>query len=680
MKLKFTLLVNLLCCVFFAHAQTNVALNKQVVVSTGDGDAIVNGDVGGARWESVHGPGIQWAYVDLGAVYNISQIKIVWEGAGAKNYQIQVSNDINNWGTAVQDITNNATLVNDYTGLAVSGRYVRIYCTERMLPYGYSIFELEVYSTTVPSNLAPKVKFTAPGGGATHTYTSSSPGTIPFTVSATDADGTVSKVEFFNGNTKLGEDTSSPYNYTWTDLPTGNYVVTAVATDNTGNVAYSQALNIVVELPIVIPQCGGIGMDSDYSYKFSWDAANPTITFIPNPNRPTTGATTLILYYNTTGADPLPGYNIQPNVPFTLNVANGETAYFYFTYSYPAGGEKNNAAARHQFVVGSCNSTINLARSQPITASTVNGVELAKNANDNNNGTRWQAANVNNRNDIQWIYVDLGDVYDLTGVNILWEGAKAEEYTIQATNNPNGTWSDLLTITGNLTATAAQRNHTVTGTGRYLRIYCTKKTAEFPQYGYSIYEIQAFGMPHTGPLPVSLIGFESKLANNGSVNLTWATSSEQNNSYFLLERSADGKTFGLLNKVSSKGSNSQSRLDYQYTDRTPLAGANYYRLTQFDLNGDHQIVGHTTQNVSLTVQSLTLSPNPLVGTELTINVSNTKAATAKVTISSITGAIIYSQTLNVAAGLAKANLNTKPAAGIYLVKVADLPTQKLIIK
>ncbi|MBL7816000.1 MAG: T9SS type A sorting domain-containing protein [Saprospiraceae bacterium] len=50
---------------------------------------------------------------------------------------------------------------------------------------------------------------------------------------------TITKVEFFAGNTKLGEDLTAPYTYTWNSVPSGNYYLRAVATDNMGGVWYS---------------------------------------------------------------------------------------------------------------------------------------------------------------------------------------------------------------------------------------------------------------------------------------------------------------------------------------------------------------------------------------------------------------------------------------------------------
>jgi hypothetical protein len=107
------------------------------------------------RWASVEAVDPQWIYVDLGATYAVNRVKITWEAAYAKNYLIQVSTDAATW-TTINTVTGNTALVNDYTALSGSGRYVRIYGTARGTAYGYSIYELEVYGAVAPttSNIA----------------------------------------------------------------------------------------------------------------------------------------------------------------------------------------------------------------------------------------------------------------------------------------------------------------------------------------------------------------------------------------------------------------------------------------------------------------------------------------------------------------------------------------------
>jgi Bacterial Ig domain len=73
-----------------------------------------------------------------------------------------------------------------------------------------------------------------------------SPAKIALTATASDADGTVTRVEFFNGTTKLSEDTTAPYTDQWNTGAAGTYRLTARATDNAGGTKTSNELTITV--------------------------------------------------------------------------------------------------------------------------------------------------------------------------------------------------------------------------------------------------------------------------------------------------------------------------------------------------------------------------------------------------------------------------------------------------
>ena len=73
------------------------------------------------------------------------------------------------------------------------------------------------------------------------------PATITIEANATDRDGRVVMVEFYNGTTKLGERTSEPWSFTWKEVNEGTYSITAAATDNSGARTVSSAVKIVVE-------------------------------------------------------------------------------------------------------------------------------------------------------------------------------------------------------------------------------------------------------------------------------------------------------------------------------------------------------------------------------------------------------------------------------------------------
>ncbi len=84
-------------------------------------------------------------------------------------------------------------------------------------------------------------------------------------------------------------------------------------------------------------------------------------------------------------------------------------------------------------------------------------------------------------------------------------------------------------------------------------------------------------------LAVSLISFEAKHQNN-AIQLTWSTGSEEANSLFRIERSADGERFEAIGHLEGANS-SAGQQQYEFSDNNPLIGTNYYRLIDIDLTG-----------------------------------------------------------------------------------------------
>lgn len=94
------------------------------------------------------------------------------------------------------------------------------------------ILGLDNLSIAVPIGQTPVATLTAPANGSVW-YLGD---TINLTATASDSDGSVTKVEFYQDAIKLGEDTTNPYEYAWTGFAAGDYSLTARATDNDGNV------------------------------------------------------------------------------------------------------------------------------------------------------------------------------------------------------------------------------------------------------------------------------------------------------------------------------------------------------------------------------------------------------------------------------------------------------------
>ena len=156
------------------------------------------------------------------------------------------------------------------------------------------------------------------------------------------------------------------------------------------------------------------------------------------------------------------------NVTVTAKDSTGATGSATFSWTVSASG-------------GTCGTT-NLALNQPTTASsTENGGTPAADATDGNAGTRWSSA----FSDPQWLEVDLGSSQSICKVVLNWETAYATAFQIQ-TSTDGSTWTPIYSTT---TGTGGTQTLSVSGTGRYIRMY---GTARATQYGYSLWEFQVF--------------------------------------------------------------------------------------------------------------------------------------------------------------------------------------------
>ncbi|PYI89101.1 MAG: hypothetical protein DME26_02010, partial [Verrucomicrobia bacterium] len=92
----------------------------------------------------------------------------------------------------------------------------------------------------------PVIALTSPANGASFT----APATIAFAASVTPNGHTITKVQFYNGTTLLGEDTTAPYAFAWSSVAAGSYTLTARAVYDAGSTVNSAAANITVANPV----------------------------------------------------------------------------------------------------------------------------------------------------------------------------------------------------------------------------------------------------------------------------------------------------------------------------------------------------------------------------------------------------------------------------------------------
>jgi hypothetical protein len=204
---------------------------------------------------------------------------------------------------------------------------------------------------------------------------------------------------------------------------------------------------------------------------------------------------------------------------------------------------------------------------------------------------------------------------------------------------------------------------TVNSTGSYTVVTLTNT-------GASSGWVSACPTAITSVLPIELLSLNGNCVGK-EIKITWQTLTERNNSYFTIERSYDTKEWSAIGNVPGAG-NSSKKLEYHFTDVSPLNALAYYRLKQTDLDGKFKYSELiTVKNCNMTV-NVNIYPNP-ASTEIFI----TSTEDAELEVFNILGRRVMSKTI------LKGNSSISTDAlsnGTYYFKVTDVRSESSFIK
>lgn len=405
-----------------------------------------------------------------------------------------------------------------------------------------------------PGNTAPQISITSPTASTPYRE----PAKVVINTNVSD-DGLIYKVEFFNGSTLLGTVTQSPYSYTWENVEPGTYTITAKATDN-GNLSSTSApVTITVQDNRIVSNRYGIysenpGITEKLTYGldanlYVWNNLSAISGAAPYEGSQVMGFSAASNNWFGLGVANdvrdlshfANGYlkfhfktSYQGSFRFSVISETGEQAIQFapgeqklglirdgqwheitipvssltnvdltaITQAFTFSGDAPAAAA--SFYIDNVYYTTgdttviqtNLALNKPTLISSYEDIVFpGSNAVDGDINTRWSSA----FSDPQWIRVDLGADYNINRVKITWETAAGKDYVIQLSNDTLNWSAPLRTVTDN--AALVNDFTDLSGHGRYLRIYGTARTTP---YGYSIFELEAYGSLYAGgPLQAS---------------------------------------------------------------------------------------------------------------------------------------------------------------------------------
>lgn len=132
----------------------------------------------------------------------------------------------------------------------------------------------------------------------------------------------------------------------------------------------------------------------------------------------------------------------------------------------------------------------------------------------------------------------------------------------------------------------------------------------------------------SAPAPITLTHFTTRAIGQSSVELTWATATEHNNSRFEVEHTTDMERWKVIGTQAGSG-NSNATRNYTFTHEKVAAGANYYRLRQIDYDGKSAY--SPVRKVLLSGRgAAVVSPNPVVGTQISVYLNKTATGSAHI--------------------------------------------------
>jgi len=178
------------------------------------------------------------------------------------------------------------------------------------------------------------------------------------------------------------------------------------------------------------------------------------------------------------------------------------------------------------------------------------------------------------------------------------------------------------------------------------------------------------------PLPIELVSFTSECIDNKTI-LKWETVSENNSSYFDLEKSTDGITWRVIGQVSAAG-NSNEHLSYSLSDNENNSNS-YYRLNQVDFDGKNEYFGPISSSCEITSFIFNTIPNPSKE-DFFLQIYSKEDETVNIEIMDLNGKLVHSNIYEVQNGINIFPVNSAFKNGVYYIKLIRNNNESFVIK
>jgi len=273
----------------------------------------------------------------------------------------------------------------------------------------------------------------------------------------------------------------------------------------------------------------------------------------------------------------------------------------------------------------------------------------------------------------------VGFVSTISGNNTIIAGTQ-ESYSITPVANSNYQWAYTESVTAPLWINVPNSNSpSITFTWPQTTTNGSARVIISNAYGCGT-QTRFFNIVTNGALPVELLSFVG-VCDNNLISLTWKTASEHNSDYFEVLKSRDGINWSILATLNSAG-NSTEELTYTTKDENAIDGNNYYKLLQYDIDGQSKEYGPINVTCNKNTKGyFSIFPNPSSGSFQVVLNNKNMVGDGKLIIKDTKGSEILNKEINIVSGINLYNIiDLNVVDGIYYVQVSNGNFSTQVIK
>ncbi|WP_269539061.1 discoidin domain-containing protein [Cerasicoccus fimbriatus] len=459
----------------------------------------------------------EWIYVDLGETKSVERVVLRWEAAYGSGYVIQVSDDATNWTDAYTETAGDGGEDDITLATPADGRYVRMQGVTRGSPWGYSLWDFEVYGD---DGSPPQPSGDLAAGKTVVASSEADPVGLPKDA-AVDEDSLTRWASAESDTEWIYVDLGAALTFdrvvlNWEAAFGSAYIIqvsddasnwTDVATINNGDGGLDEVTFAETTAQYVRVQ--GVTRGTIYGYSL-WDfevyfdddnvepggpidvpLVGPYVEFIDLNLSPDTNNSENEIRVQNLIVDRVLNYDIGTTITVTKDFVSLGPDNDLDISAVDSQGNNVSGFPLTITVYEGLVLTVevvqvgngdDLAFGKPIVASSSQDAGLAADfANDGDSATRWGSL----ENDNEWIYIDLGAVYNFKRVLLSWETAYGSAYNIDVSDDAQN-WTTALSVTN---GNGQIDDLELDATGRYVRMQgITRGSA----YGYSLFDFEVY--------------------------------------------------------------------------------------------------------------------------------------------------------------------------------------------